>query len=1597
MGFFRLWRNRRIQRLETWIQESGDQEIEIIVDRFHPSPGARGRFVDSMESAFKYGKGEMVIHFPDGTTGRWTNQWKCMHCGEVVREPSANLFSFNSPVGACPTCRGFGRLIDIDPDLVVPDPSKSILEGALRPFAVPAAIGELHELIAFCRRRHIALDKPWRELSEKDREAIFNGAEGFYGVRGFFRWLEEKTYKLHVRVFLSRFRAYSTCPDCEGSRLKPEALHWKILDKNLPQVWSMDVRSCLDYFRELRNSLAENPVVQLLVREIKQRLLYLRDVGLDYLTLDRPSRTLSGGEVERVLLTRALGSRLVNTLFVLDEPSIGLHARDTDRLVQVIQNLVNQGNTAVIVEHDPHIIRHSDYIVDLGPGAGRRGGHLLFSDNPGALTRVKSSLTGRYLAEQMTIPKPERRRKTKAKKTLVLRGVKENNLKNIDVRIPLGVFVCITGVSGSGKSTLVLEVLHRALLRELGLPAERPGRLEGLKGAQWVNRVELIDQSALGRSPRANAATYTKAWEPVRKLFAATTEARSSGRKPGDFSFNVAGGRCESCRGEGFLRVEMQFLSDVLLRCPDCQGRRFRGEILQIRYKGKSISEVLEMTVEEALMFFSERIPVVRALEPLEKMGLGYLTLGQPLSTLSGGEAQRLKLARCLTESSSSTLFLLDEPTTGLHLDDVKTLLKVLNELVDRGHSVVVVEHHLDVIKCADHVIDLGPEGGEAGGEILVEGTPEEVAASPISSTGEYLRLILSNAGFSKVPPKAAEHSVAEPSPEPPPTIQVIGAREHNLKDLSVQIPREKLVVITGVSGSGKSTLAFDILFAEGQRRYLESLPAYVRQYLRILDRPDVDMVAGIPPTVAIEQRSARAGRRSTVATLTEVYHFLRLLFSRLGTQHCPRCEIPISEGGLESIVQAVMHHFKGRRVTVLAPKVTGRKGFHRPILERAKRLGIRRVRVDGSLQSLEPLPDLDRYREHWIDWVLGENVAISPEREADIRVLLDQALLEGTGTVVVLDGSRKERVYSRKSQCPQCGLGFDELDPRHFSFNSSMGACPRCEGLGVIYTADKPFLCPSCEGERLAPRARAVKLFDLNIAEVTAMCVSEARKYWAKSQFPEVWQPVSDPVLAEIHSRLETLEQLGVGYLTLNRPADTLSGGEAQRIRLAAQIGSNLRGACYVLDEPTIGLHPRDQHRLMANLRALRDRGNTVVVVEHDEETIRQGDWIVDLGPGAGLQGGQLIAEGRWKNLKRAGISPTVEVLEENARRRVTSRGRKPLGGQWLRIVKASHNNLKKIDVAIPRGTLTCVTGVSGSGKSSLVHDVLYLGLRRLLSNNGDPAGIHEAIQGWENFDRALNVDHSPIGRTPRSTPATYVKLWDEIRKLFATIPEARSRGYAPGRFSFNVSAGRCAACQGQGIVRQEMNFLPDVYVRCEVCNGSRFNRETRSVEYRGKNIGNIIQMTIEEALTLFDAIPKIRRSLKILQDLGLGYLTLGQPSPTLSGGESQRVKLAQELSKNSRGKTLYVLDEPTTGLHLKDVQCLLDVLNRIVDRGDTVVVIEHHLDVIASADYIIDLGPEGGEAGGRVVAEGNPLELLQALGHSHTAHWLKRFFDGS
>jgi excinuclease ABC subunit A len=1838
--------------------------IDVVADRFRLGSAERARVLEAIEVALKHGSGRLAVYVLNRVKTPVDTEdcaivseaeeapliWRFstgLHCPDSdlrYTDPIPSAFSFNSAVGACDTCRGFGRVIGVDYGLVIPNDKLTLRAGAIKPMQTPAWQECQDDLMRHAEAAGIPRDTPWYKLTPEQQHWVVNGSpnwngkwnQHWFGIKRFFEYLETKSYKMHIRVLLSKYRSYTPCGVCGGARLKLESLLWRIGGKAdadavlapekrfmpvgvqwtraqleaLPGLCLHDLMLLpLERLRKFFNALhavapapalseADLKTLKLLLDEITTRLKYLCDVGIGYLTLDRQSRTLSGGEVQRINLTTALGTSLVNTLFVLDEPSIGLHPRDMHRIIVAMQRLRDAGNTLVVVEHDPAVMLAADRMIDMGPGPGERGGQIVF-DGSTADLRHADTLTGAYLGGRKQVGLGFQRLVDASTPRLTLQGASQHNLKHVTVDFPLQRLVCVTGVSGSGKSTLIQDVLAPALLRHFGKATEAPGAHEALVGAQLLSEVVFVDQSPIGKTARSNPVSYVGAWDAIREIFANAHLARQRSYTASKFSFNNGDGRCASCGGSGFEHVEMQFLSDVYLRCPDCDGQRYRPEILEVRIERRwpagaalagalaslNVAEVLALTVSEAALLFSGDREVIRGLQPIVDVGLEYVKLGQPVPTLSGGEAQRLKLAGFLAEAAKSasasasrqpvarrgTLFMFDEPTTGLHFDDIAKLMRALRKLLEAGHSLIVIEHNLDVIRASDWLIDLGPEGGEAGGEVVAVGTPHDLRLHPTSHTGQALRdyvaamggvhaveeprvAYLERAAVDGVTPGSSYVSFAASKSSPGATpaaagglvagdsIQIVNAREHNLKSLSVNIPRGKFTVVTGVSGSGKSTLAFDILFNEGQRRYLESLNAYARSIVQPAGRPEVDAVYGIPPTVAIEQRLSRGGRKSTVGTTTEVWHFLRLLFVKLGTQHCIHDGTPVAPQTPDSIAAQLLRNFRGQHIGLLAPLVLNRKGVYTELADWARPRGFTHLRVDGEFLPTTGFPRLDRFKEHTIELPVF-SLDVAPENEATLRTALAAALTHGKGVLHVLSdlaglreamlagsptaGIGRLSVFSTKRACPVCSTSYAELDPRLFSYNSKHGWCPDCVGTGVALSKEQRKVfddsvrdddskgreqtfaepdvedlvntaCPSCQGTRLNATARAVK-FGLQLASeaaagrdaqpaidgvtITALArlsVTDLRQWVQTLQVLGRMSPresgIARDLVPEIRSRLEFLEQVGLGYLTLDRGAPTLSGGEAQRIRLAAQLGSNLQGVCYVLDEPTIGLHARDNQILLGALQSLSDKGNTLVVVEHDEDTIRHADHIIDIGPSAGKRGGRLVAEGSVDDVQNAAESQTGRYLLHamkhplKARRAVVvsgvggvtgaavvraaaeagtpgasdasstslpgvpasaamalsaaGRGKKaaskskaipavtaPEVQRWLTVNGANLHNLQSVTAQIPLSRLVAVTGVSGSGKSTLARDVLLANVHTAVQKRSTKAGRDalaageqipwsgcESVTGFEPVDRVLEVDQTPIGKTPRSCPATYIGFWDIIRKLFADTLEAKARGYAANRFSFNTGEGRCAGCEGQGIRTIAMSFLPDVKVLCETCKGARFNPETLAVTWRGKNIGDVLQMEVDEAVEFFAAMPNIAHPVQLLKDVGLGYLTLGQPSPTLSGGEAQRLKLVTELSKvrddiTRRGQkaphTLYVLDEPTVGLHMADVEKLIKVLHRLVDGGHSVVVIEHDLDVIAEADWVLDLGPDGGSGGGRVVAATTP-EGVVALG-THTGVALK------
>ncbi len=1607
-GWFRILRNGEIQEFDPAASEHDkDRTVEFVIDRFRLVKLDKQRILESAEQAFHIGDGTLHVIHEGGKRVSFSKGRHCSVCHRGFSAPSPALFSFNSPAGACPECSGFGRIEAIDPALVVPDPSLTINNGAIRPFESRRRWKQ--RLVDWCLHSGIDTETPWSHLPAVTQEQILMGHGQWPGVEAFFKKLERKRYKPHIRILLARYRAYLPCPSCRGGRFRHEALWYRLGGLNIPEVYGLTIEQAIDWCESIIQGYRPDQASVALLNDLRHRLGTLERAGLSYLTMDRASRTLSGGEAARINMARALGSRLSGTLYCVDEPSTGLHAADNQRMTDILRRLVQEGNSVLVVDNDPAILQAADMIIEMGPGSGLAGGRITYHGPPTPIiTRdtynhgnTKEEATGygneRYLKREQhplgnatSIPKGP---------YIALRSVSEHNLRSIDVYLPTRRVTVISGVSGSGKSTLAEEVLYRAVLRKLGMPSERPGSHHSLSLPEEIRFCTMIDQNPPSRTPRACPATGLGLLDVIRKIFANTDDAKISGLTAGSFSFNTNAGRCEECKGMGSQVIEMQFLPDLTLPCPYCRGTRFKTEVLSVRYRGKNIAEVLSMTLAETLDFFQASQALARRLKPAIDLGLAHILLGQPLNTLSAGEIQRLKLAECLQKGATGRtgLFIMDEPTRGLHGSEVRMLMAALKHLTSLGNSVVVVEHDLQVISECDWVIDLGPKGGDNGGRLLYQGPPEGLPECEESITGRVIKEIRQakddsqDQQVSELLPVCTDRTCTAEKRN----ISIVGARHHNLKEISLEIPHGKLVVITGVSGSGKSTLAFDCIFSEGQRRYVEGLSSYLRQFVTMYQRPDVDCIAGLTPSVAIEQRTSQAGPMSTVATLTEVAHYTRLLYAKVAVPWCSNCHIPMNSMTTEEILATISERWHGMEILITAPRITRRKGIHRADMEYGIRQGVAGFIVDGTLYlSPQGIPAIKRYTEHSLSWVMGSIIPSGSNRRT-LEQMAEKAFQWGRGGIAVAETRLfhektgiKEHFFSTAHVCPKCHASIQEADPLLFSFNTRAGRCGHCSGRG---RTEEGRLCPSCKGSRLNARARSWHIGDAGIHHLLGLEISDAlyqiRQWMERAPWPQRLDQVARPLAESICHRLEFLHDVGLGYLSLDLSGDCLSGGEAQRIRLAAQAGSGLSGITVVLDEPTIGLHPADNRRLINTLKRLRDAGNSVIVVEHDEETLRSADWIVDLGPGGGSNGGEVVAMGTLRDIMKSDRSATALALGNRNRRRISIEKQQASNTPVLSIEGITCRNINEMDISLPLNAFTVITGVSGAGKSTLVFEVIRPAVTRLLDHgNSDSPDVCKNISGAERINRVVTVDHSPIGKTPRSCPATYMGIWSEIRQLLAKVPESRNRGYGPGRFSFNIRGGRCEACAGHGSIRVSLGYLPDVYVPCDMCRGRRFERSTLDIRWKGKDVAEILSMTIEEAQDFFRSIPRITRYLSIACDLGLGYLTLGQPSPSLSGGEAQRLKLVKEFARCGDTHTLYLLDEPTTGLHMTDVDLLIRHLKRFVDRGNSVVVIEHNLDVISAADYLIDIGPMGGRYGGKLLFAGTLKQFMDSSTRSAT-----------
>lgn len=1675
-------------------------DIDVVIDRIQVNTASASRIAEAVTAALTFGEGVMSVLNPDSDEETLFSMHAYSVKSGLSYEPlEPQDFSFNSHKGMCETCLGLGIVEEFDLDLVI-DKDKSISEDC---FSIGSSYqtvryGNIYDNLA--ELYDFDVTTPWKKLKPAAKKVFLYGTEKKWTRMHFTHPITGATWTDHVswrgvlheaksrlaeatsegyRAKMKKLMSEQKCPDCNGERLKPYPRATTVGGKTIANVSFMTIDQALRFFETLKVTPLESQIGGELLKEITERLTFLLNVGLNYLTLDRTSPTLSGGEAQRVRLASQISSGLVGITYILDEPSIGLHPRDNKKLLETLLTLRDKGNTVIVVEHDEETILAADRIVDFGPGAGVKGGEILVNGSLDDLLTSPQSITGAYLTGKKTIPIPKKRRK-KTKSALKIKGATHHNLKNLDVTIPLGLFVAVTGISGSGKSSLITDILHPALSNSLHRGEHPVGAHKSIEGVDELDKVIAIDQSPIGRSPRSNPATYVKLFDDIRLLFSKLPESLANGYLPGRFSFNVKEGSCPECGGMGMIKIDMDFLEEEWVECPICLNRRFDEETLAVTYKGKNIHEVLEMDVESAYHLF-EPIPTIKnKLEMLRKVGLNYIKLGQSSTTLSGGEAQRIKLAKeLLKPATGKTLYILDEPTTGLHFHDIDHLLEVLHQFVDRGNTVLVIEHNMEVVKTADWIIDLGPDGGELGGYVVAEGTPEKIAAMKDNPTGASLKEVLNLTPTERL--DLYRKATYAPPADPLDTITVTDAEQNNLKRITVTIPREQITVCTGPSGSGKSSLAFDTIYAEGQRRYIESLSPYARQFVKQMDKPKVGFVEGLSPAVAIEQSAHSGNPRSTVGTLTEVYDYLRILFARIGTPHSPETKEEIRTISKEYVVEKILELPKDAKIQILSPIEIKKQDKFEDILSKLKKQGYVRVRLNGEYYDLDtPIESFafDRKRKNALFLVIDRLKVAS-----SIRIRLAEAIHNASKlskNKVVIDHEGKDIFFNLAFAVESTGQSYPEITPQTFAFNKAEGMCNECQGLGITYGANllhKPWVldmslshllhllmggnishsfmkqllewfehsgidpyipisglsekaldflmnglqatpfslpfaslhwiglnaafekigksahteykegilplldeqvCRSCKGDRLNPLARHVTIKEKSIGDVCRLPVIDALEFFKKIKPPKKEKALED-VLEQITERLQFMCDVGIHYISLDRRAPTLSGGETQRIRLARQLGSGLNGVLYVLDEPTAGLHPSDNEKLKTALLRLKTLGNTILMVEHDPAMIQMADKILDFGPGSGAHGGHITASGSYKQILKNPDSLTGAYLSGRKTVEAPKRKHKREKGSIL-IENAKEHNLKNLSLKLPIGAITCITGVSGSGKSTLLYDVLAKGVAKVIGRADCVEGNEAKISGLNAFDRLIIVDQKPVGLTSRSDVSTYVDVWSSIRDFYANLPQAKIKGLQPRNFSYNHLRGMCTACFGMGYKKIEMHFLPTVRTLCEDCRGMRLNPVSLEVQYQGKSAGQILQCTVDEARVIFENHPKISRILDTLISVGLGYLTLGQEMASLSGGEAQRIKLSRELSKRSSGKTLYLLDEPTTGLHSDDSSKLLKVLYKLVEKGNTLIIVEHNLDIIRNADHILDLGPVGGDQGGYIVASGTLEDIIHS-----------------
>lgn len=1692
-GFVRIRLDKKFYNLSDTlhINTSAANSIDLVIDRLQNPNKDRDRLREATAKALEMGNGSCILYVSEKeevllSTHSYSTKSKISY---PPLEPSD--FSFNHPDGMCEKCLGLGEYEEFDLSLII-DENKSIAEGACLVAGSYDTVkwGNIYRNLAKIYRFN--LHTPWKNLSDSAKHIFLHGNDKKWTRMTFVHpetrksWIEYVSWKgvlweardRYNKATSSKYKEHmqalmhiGICPLCCGSRLRPYPSHARVGNKRIGEISSFPLDKLADFFAKIHLKAHEKVIAKDLLQEINRRITFLLQLRLDYITLHRASNTLSGGELQRVHIIAHLGLGITGATYILDEPSIGLHARDSQRLIAVLHALRDQGNTVLVVEHDEDIIRRADEIVDVGPGAGRFGGEIVAQGTLQDIMRNKRSITGKYLSiKKQKFPSMERKFCGKA---ISIIGARHHNLKKIDVAIPLEALTVITGVSGSGKSSLIIDILYPAISNKLHRSHLPIGKHRKITGMEHIDKIIAIDQSPIGRSSRSNPATYIKLFDDIRSLFAKLPSSLAEGFAKSRFSFNLSDGNCSRCKGMGYVRIDMDFLEDQREVCSLCNGKRFGPETLKITYNGKNIFDILEMSIRDAREFFTHVPSIRHKLQLLEKVGLGYIVLGQSSSTLSGGEAQRMKLAKELVRpDTGKTLYILDEPTTGLHISDIANVIQIIQELVEKKNSAIVIEHHLDFICAADHVIDLGPDGGEKGGRIVFAGRPKSLVREA-THTGRALKKM---------------HSCSQsPSslfiPYPPSHIEIIGASHNNLQNVSAQIPIGKITVCTGLSGSGKSSFAFDTIYSEGQRRYTSTLSPYMRQFVNQMPPAKVEKISGLSPTIAVEQKKNTGTPRSTLGTITEIYDYLRLIFCTVGEAYCPETGERLVSISKEYVQKQILSLPPQTKVIVLSP-IPLISSFEKTLL-RLQRDGFNRIRLNGvyfeiSDKSLQWDPKQKNTLELVIDrFIIKEGI------EARVMSAIELALSKSPGEVLIAIPDR-DMFFNLAFAAPKTGKSYPSLTPHLFSFNAREGMCPVCQGLGFTWGAHVeynesflslsaikilkalwreyqyadsfisvvlkllhipgkkllrelsqeklslfvrgsaiPFeyaglewkwkginlileeiaaskstslsselfallqqhLCAACRGSRLSPLPSGVTVGGLTILDVCTSPFSTLLS-WLDSLHHKasIFEPIQ-----QIQKRLTILCRLGLDYLTLDRTAPTLSNGEWQRAMLSKQLATELTGCLYVLDEPTVGLHPHNTEMLLAALKKLCSLGNTILMIENDPFMICKSDYIIDFGPSAGPGGGKIVSQGIYATVKNDPKSVTGKYLGQS--HTLIAGPKRTALQESIGITKSSKNNIHNLSLSIPLHQMICVTGVSGSGKTTLVREILWPLLRQAtakFSNHFVSDTSIGAISGASSIQSVTYMSSNSIGTTNRADINTYIDLAPILRQFFAALPGAQMRNLTPKHFSYNHIAGMCMQCYGIGMQTIDLQFLPKVQIPCKSCLGQRLNSLSLTISYRGKNLGQLLQSRIDEMVPLLPPHPKIIRIVDVLQQVGLSYLLLGQPIHSLSTGEAKRLQLAKELLKKQTKHTLYIFDEPSIGLHPSDVQVLLGVLQNLMRKGHSMLVIEHNIDIIANSDYIIDMGPGSGNAGGKIVAKGTPQQIAKAK-DSYTGKYLQ------